>query len=259
MQGLGGVSGSPQSTRTREGAGEALVPAEEGWTSRLRRGEQPASPLYPCLNSCVCMLAAPSRDWNVFQADFCRSLAGVSAAHPANRGPTMTTWWPRCWRVAIRKKMGYLAYRCLHGGQGTLFFIALPMSCQSSLCLRCARSCRSLVSQVSKVLHEGGIYRHIILTVPAMYPDDLSTRTRRRLKTAFMRCGGNALMISLARAGKPSQAVLTVLHAPGRNGQYHPHWHVLAIVGAMMPRGRAGSISSTVPYELLRRKWPCTC
>jgi len=44
------------------------------------------------------------------------------------------------------------------------------MSCKSSLCLRCAKVyVDNWVSQVSKMLHAGVIYRHIILTVPAMF------------------------------------------------------------------------------------------
>src|SRR5258708_5919381 len=42
------------------------------------------------------------------------------------------------------------------------------MSCKSSLCLRCAKVyVDNWLSQVSKVLHERVIYRHIIPTVPA--------------------------------------------------------------------------------------------
>ena len=44
------------------------------------------------------------------------------------------------------------------------------MSCKSALCLRCAKvSVDNWVSQVSTMLHAGVIYRHIILTVPAMF------------------------------------------------------------------------------------------
>jgi hypothetical protein len=43
------------------------------------------------------------------------------------------------------------------------------MSCQSSLCLRCAKVyVDNWVSQVSQMLHEGVIYRHIVLTVPEL-------------------------------------------------------------------------------------------
>ena len=63
--------------------------------------------------------------------------------------------------------MGYIEYRCLHCGQGTH---VVAMSCKSSLCLRCAKVyVDNWVTQVSQVLHEGVIYRHIILTVPAMF------------------------------------------------------------------------------------------
>ena len=62
--------------------------------------------------------------------------------------------------------MGYRAYRCLHCGQGTH---RVAMSCQSSLCLRCAKVyVDTWVSQVSRMLHEGVIYRHLVLTVPAL-------------------------------------------------------------------------------------------
>src|SRR2546425_12042435 len=35
-------------------------------------------------------------------------IAGRRFSRPihATRGPTMTTWWPRCWRVAIRTRWG---------------------------------------------------------------------------------------------------------------------------------------------------------
>jgi Transposase zinc-binding domain len=60
-----------------------------------------------------------------------------------------------------------MEYRCLHCGQGKH---VVAMSCKSSLCLRCAKvAVDNWVSQVSRVLHEGVIYRHIILTVPAMF------------------------------------------------------------------------------------------
>jgi hypothetical protein len=65
------------------------------------------------------------------------------------------------------EKMGYVEYRCLHCGLGKHL---VSMSCTSSLCLRCAKVyVDNWVSQVSKMLHAGVIYRHIILTVPAMF------------------------------------------------------------------------------------------
>jgi transposase-like zinc-binding protein len=64
-------------------------------------------------------------------------------------------------------KMGYIGYRCEQCGQGKHL---VSMSCKSSLCLRYAKVyVDNWVSQVSRVLHEGVIYRHIILTVPALF------------------------------------------------------------------------------------------
>src|SRR2546428_13565681 len=71
IQGLCGVSGSPQSARTREVAGDALVPAEEGWTARLRRGRTAASPFYPYLNSVRRYACSALAGLERLQPDFC--------------------------------------------------------------------------------------------------------------------------------------------------------------------------------------------
>src|SRR3712207_6239953 len=64
------------------------------------------------------------------------------------------------------KQIGYTEYRCLDCGQGKH---VVPMSCKSALCLRCAKVyVDDFVSQLSLSLHEGVIYRHAILTLPAM-------------------------------------------------------------------------------------------
>ena len=55
----------------------------------------------------------------------------------------------------------------------------VAMRCTSSLCLRCAKVyVDNWVSQVSQVLHEGVIYRHIILTVHGDVPHDLLPERR---------------------------------------------------------------------------------
>ena len=88
------------------------------------------------------------------------------------------------------EKMGYIEYRCLHCGQGKHL---VAMSCKSSLCLRCAKVyVDNWVSQVSQVLHEGVIYRHIILTVPAMFRTTFYQNAAVVL-SAFMRCGAQCL------------------------------------------------------------------
>ena len=87
-------------------------------------------------------------------------------------------------------KIGSIEYRCRHCGQGQHL---VAMSCKSSLCLRCARvSVDNWVSQVSRMLHEGVIYRHIILTVPAMFRTTFYHNAALVL-SALMRCGVQCL------------------------------------------------------------------
>ena len=77
------------------------------------------------------------------------------------------------------KPIGYTEYRCLDCGQGSH---VVPMSCKSALCLRCAKVyVDNFVSKVSDQLHEGVIYRHTILTVPAMLRQTLPTPGVKRL------------------------------------------------------------------------------
>lgn len=61
-------------------------------------------------------------------------------------------------------KMGAIEYLCFSCGDGKR---VVPMSGKSSFCLRCSKVyVDNWVSQISKMLHEGVIYRHIVLTVP---------------------------------------------------------------------------------------------
>jgi hypothetical protein len=86
------------------------------------------------------------------------------------------------------------------------------------------------VSQVSKVLHAGVIYRHIILTVPAMF------------RTTFYH---NAAVLLSALCGVRVQClddfysevrgkmlkVVTSMLTHGRNSQYHPTCICSPLVG----------------------------
>jgi hypothetical protein len=113
------------------------------------------------------MLAAPSRDWSVFQQIFAEHWEAFQYAHPRYQMPYYDGLVAKMLACGQPEKMGYVEYRCLQCGQGTH---RVAMSCKSSLCLRCAKVyVENWVSQVSKVLHTGVIYRHIILTVPAMF------------------------------------------------------------------------------------------
>ncbi len=80
-----------------------------------------------------------------------------------------------------------------------------------------------------QVLHEGGIYRHIILTVPAMFRTTFY-HNAAVLLSALMRCGvqGREEFLSEVRGKALQGGDIVVLHTHGRNGQYHPHLHLIA-------------------------------
>jgi len=46
-----------------------------------------------------------------------------------------------------------------------------------------------------------------------------------------------------------------VLHTHGRNGQYHPHLHLLATSGGYDDQEERWEHLEYLPYALLRRKW----
>src|SRR2546425_9513430 len=48
---------------------------------------------------------------------------------------------------------------------------------------------------------------------------------------------------------------ITVLHTHGRNGQYHPHLHVLATSGGYDAPREGWEHLQYLPYPLLPRKW----
>ena len=128
------------------------------------------------------------------------------------------------------EKMGYIEYRCLQCGQGKHL---VAMSCKSSLCLRCAKvSVDNWVSQVSRVLHAGVIYRHIILTVPALFRTTFSQHAAV-VVSAFMRGAAQCLddFSRTVRGQALNGGSSTVLHTHGRHGPYHPHLHLLATSG----------------------------
>jgi hypothetical protein len=200
------------------------------------------------------MLVTPARDWNVFQQIFAEHWDGFKHAHPRYQTSYYDGLVAKMLRCGDPDQMGYVEYRCLQCGEGTH---RVAMSCKSSLCLRCAKvSVDNWVSQVSKVLHEGVIYRHIILTVPAMFRTTFYQNAAIVL-SAFMRCGVQCLddVYSNVRGKALRGGSITVLHTHGRHGQYHPHLHLLATSGGYDGQGERWEHINYLPYDLLRRKW----
>jgi len=200
------------------------------------------------------MMPQPSGDWSVFQQIFAERWDAFQRAHPRYQTSYYDGLVAKMLACGNPDKMGYVEYRCLQCGQGTH---RVAMSCKSSLCLRCAKvSVDTWVSQVSKVLHEGVIYRHIILTVPAMFRT-IFYQNAAVLVSALMRCGVQCLdaFYSEVRGKTLRGGYITVIHTHGRNGQYHPHLHLIATSGGYDAAAERWEHWSFLPYELLRHKW----
>ena len=89
------------------------------------------------------------------------------------------------------------------------------------------------------MLHEGVIYRHIVLTMPAMLSNTFSQQAKDVL-SPFMRCGVRCLDDVWSRIrGKPLKGgYLVVMQTHGRNGQYNPHLHIIATSGGWDPQAQ---------------------
>ena len=91
-----------------------------------------------------------------------------------------------------KESAGYSEYRCVHCG-GDLRRIGF--SCKSGFCLSCSKKyVDDFVVQVSRVLHGGMNYRHIVLTIPKQLRIIFyKARHDRKLLSALMRCGYECL------------------------------------------------------------------
>ena len=200
-----------------------------GWTERMRH-DKTASPQTDYFNSVRSHACSTLADWNVFKQIVAEHWDGFTHAHPRYQTSYYEGLVAKMRGCGNPEKMGSIEYRCLHWGQGKHL---VAMSCKSSLCLRCAKVyVDNWVSQVSKVLHEGVIYRHIILTVPAMFRTTFS-HNAAVLLSALMRCGVQCLddFYSEVRGKAFKGGSITVIHTHGRNGQSHPHLHLSATSG----------------------------
>jgi hypothetical protein len=112
------------------------------------------------------MPAAAPPAWNIFKQIFAEHWDGFKHVPPRYNTRYYDSLVDKRLRCGDPEQRGSIEYRCLHWGQGKHL---VAMSCKSSLCLRCAKVyVDKWVSQVSQVLHEGIIYRHSVLTMPAL-------------------------------------------------------------------------------------------
>jgi hypothetical protein len=200
------------------------------------------------------MIAATPPAWNLFKQIFAEHWDGFKHIYPRYNTRYYDSLVDKMLRCGDPEQIGSIEYRCLHCGQGKH---VVAMSCKSSLCLRCAKVyVDNWVSQVSQMLHEGVIYRHIVLTVPAILRQTFYQQSQALL-SPFMRCGVTCLDDVLSRVSGTSLkgGYIVVIQTHGRNGQYNPHLHVIATSGGWDAETRQWRHLDYVPYPLLRKKW----
>ena len=141
--------------------------------------------------------------WNIFQQIFVEHWDGFKCVYPRYQTRYYDSLVNKMLVCGDPERMGDIAYRCLHCGEGPH---QVAMSCQSSLCLRCAKVyVDNWVSQVSRMLHAGVSYRPIVLTVPELLRKTFYQQSQAVL-SPFMRCGVRCLDDVFSRvSGHPLQ------------------------------------------------------
>src|SRR5262245_48719247 len=168
------------------------------------------------------MTAAAPPAWNLFKQIFAEHWDGFKHVHPRYQTRYDDSLVDKMLRCGDPEKIGFIEYRCLHCGQGKHL---VAMSCKSSLCLRCAKVyVDHWISQVSQMLHEGVIYRHIVLTVPEILRKTFYQQAQAVL-SPFMRCGVRCLDDVFGRASGRTLhgGYIGVIQTHGRNGHYNQH------------------------------------
>jgi hypothetical protein len=192
--------------------------------------------------------------WSVFKQIFHDHWDGFKQRHPRYDRAYYDGLVHKMLGCGNPEQIGYIEYRCLDCGQGKHL---VAMSCKSALCLRCAKVyVDNWVSQVSQMLHDGIIYRHTVLTIPAMLRNTFYHNAKTVL-SAFMRCGVQCLddFYSHLSGHTLKGGYIVVLHTHGRNGQYNPHLHLIATNGGWDAQTERWVHLDYVPYEMLNKKW----
>src|SRR4029450_12275235 len=200
------------------------------------------------------MTAATPPAWSVFKQIFAEHWDGFTRVYPRYNRRYYDGLVHKMLGWGDPAQMGSIEYRCLQCGEGTH---RVAMSCKSSLCLRCAKVyVDDWVSQVSQMLHEGVIYRHIVLTVPEILRKTFYQQAQAVL-SPFMRCGVRCLDDVYSRvSGRTLKGgSILVIQTHGRNGQYNPHLHIIATSGGWDRQAKQWVHLEYRPYCLLRKKW----
>lgn len=200
------------------------------------------------------MIVEPWRHWNVFKQIFADHWDVFKETRPRYNTHYYDALVEKMLGCGDPDQMGYIEYRCQHCGQGQHW---VSMTCKSSLCLRCAKVyVDDWVTQVSKMLHPGVVYRHIVLTMPNVLRPPFY-QNPEVLLSELMRCGVKCLDDFFSRVSrKPLKGgYIVVIQTHGRNGQYNPHLHLIATSGGWDKQAHKWVHLDYLPYEMLRKKW----
>jgi len=151
---------------------------------------------------------------------------------------------------------GYAEYRCCECGHGIR---KVPFSCKSSFCLSCGKVYTdNVVVQISKTLHVGMGYRHIVLTVPEQLRNYFyRNRHDGKLLSSFMKTGYKCLenAVSTMVRSEVKIGCVVVMQTHGRNGNYNPHLHVIMSSGGVNAKDSKWRALHRINYDILHKKW----
>ena len=194
------------------------------------------------------------RDWNEYKQIFADHWEGFKQSYPLYDTSYYDDLVNKMLSCGNPEQMGYIEYRCVTCGHGERI---VSMSCKCSLCLRCGKVyVDDWVSQVSKMLHEGLIYRHIVLTVPEIARKTFYNHPEELLGP-LMKCGVKCLddFFSCVSRKRLKGGYIVVLQTHGRNGQYNPHLHIIATSGGLDQKTGKWVHLGYLPYPVLHKKW----
>jgi hypothetical protein len=193
-------------------------------------------------------------DWNQFKQIFFDHWEGFKRVHHFYNKGYYDELVERMLGCGNPEQMGYIEYRCMCCGKGKRI---VSMSCKCTLCLRCGKVyVDDWVSQISKMLHPGVIYRHIVLTVPEIFRETFYNHQEELFGPLF-RCGVKCLddFFSYVSRKQIKGGYIVVLQTHGRNGQYNVHLHIISTSGGMDQISGRWVHLNYLPYEVLHKKW----
>jgi hypothetical protein len=154
-------------------------------------------------------------------------------------------------------KFGYVEYGCMYCGGHRH---RVGMTCKCSLCLSCGRvKSEKFVYSVMNKLHDGVIYRHLILTMPdQLIPFFYKYRHSKDLFNEFYKVGFEYIqdVFQTVTKKKIKCGAIVVLHTTGRKGNYRPHLHIIVMNGGIDPISGDWINIGYFKYEkIMPRKW----